>query len=176
MIFNIIVKKNVKVRVWIDESPDAYYPAVDLIEYALTTRLSETQSKTVVLEMAVITGPRKLYGLLGATYIPERTEALSIHIAVSDSSQKVIDWSLVGMIDQVRLGLPEEFADAVLKGAIEATPNKLGAGMLRFDCAAHGMIGSSPYLFGELSKIVVTLLRIPSELLTEDEIAKHIRI
>jgi hypothetical protein len=73
-------------------------------------------------------------------------------------------------MDIVVIGLPDEFADSVLTGAVQAPATRLlGPGVLRFDCAAQGLVGSSRWFFRHLSTIVVRLLT--SRVWSEEELA-----
>ena len=74
------------------------------------------------------------------------TNELVVQVAVSDGTGPPLTRALAG--DEVIIGLAGEYGEAVLAGAFDAAaPAALGAGSLRFDCAAHGVIGSSRQLF-----------------------------
>jgi ribosomal protein L7/L12 len=63
--------------------------------------------------------------------------------------------SLAGQSDEVKIGLPDEYADAVINGVARAA-EAVGAPArrkLRFGWAAHGLVGSSPSIFEGASKI-----------------------
>jgi hypothetical protein len=74
----------------------------------------------------------------------------------------------------VYLGLPLEYAKPVLEGVQAAAEvRSLGPGRLRFDYAAHAIIGSAPILFERLPS---ALLRLLSEAqMSEDQLTQLLR-
>ena len=92
-----------------------------------------------------------------------------MQVAVSDGTGPPLTNALAG--DEVMIGLAGEYGEAVLVGVFDAAALAgLGAGSLRFDCAAHGVIGSSRQLFRQLSAGVVRLLTRPTW--TEEALAE----
>jgi hypothetical protein len=74
-------------------------------------------------------------------------------------------WALLAQkVDEVRIGLPDEYAEAVVRGAATSAET-VGAPVRRtlwFRCAAHGLVNSSPSIFELASEIVLRLLAIPN--------------
>jgi hypothetical protein len=73
--------------------------------------------------------------------------------------------SLALQPEDVRVGLLDEYANAVLAGVANVA-GSVGAprsALLRFRWAAHGVVGSSPWIFERLSGIVVHLLTLPGD-------------
>jgi len=71
--------------------------------------------------------------------------------------------SLASKSDEVKVGLFDEYASAVIGGAVKVAevtgaPTKA---MLRFRWAAHGLVGSSQSVFEKASGIVLQLLMLP---------------
>jgi hypothetical protein len=67
-------------------------------------------------------------------------------------------------VDDVKIGLPDEYANAVIKGVAKATET-VGAPtrqQLRFGWAAYGRVGSSQWIFEKASGIVLRLLMLRS--------------
>jgi hypothetical protein len=93
------------------------------------------------------------YGLLGASL---SDEVAAWRISAPEDGEPW-DRSLAGALDDVRWGLPIEFVDAVA-GSTQAglAAAQLSAG-IDFDCAAHGLIGSSAALFGRIAAALVRL-------------------
>lgn len=134
------------------------------------------QQKAAV-EMITPSAGRALYGLLGAEFVSDRSGSLLVKLAVSEAVSEGVepelDWSLASSIDKVCAGLPVEYADSVFDGVIHAG-KILGSGVLFFNCAAHGEIGSSPQMFRQLALKVVRLIASASvrESLSEEELAE----
>jgi hypothetical protein len=113
------------------------------------------------------------YGLLGGEFVPEDTRLFRLQVVVSSDKGRRFDSSLAGSIDEVRFGLPREYSEAVQDGVTSARANLLlGSGLLRFDCAAHGKVGSSPNLFRLLAKVIVRLLCGNAESVTEESLVR----
>jgi len=78
---------------------------------------------------------------------------------------------LPGFTDQVRRGLPREYADSVMEGAIYTNSiSPLGSGVLQFNCAAHGEVGSSPNAFRQLGEMVTRLLQMDPSSVTVEQL------
>jgi hypothetical protein len=117
-----------------------------------------TPAGRVALEASVPKGPMVLYGLLGGEFRPGRRGDVQVRVRYVDralgTGQPFASRVAVASERPVA-GLPRSLADAVLA----AVPRDvLGPGVLTIDCAAHGAIGSSPAVFGALTRAVVTLL------------------
>ena len=143
-----------KVRIWLEELPNAKYQVGKTLEVVQVAKVS-THSGPIcaAVELMRVTGPRILCGLLGATFMPDASERCVIQVAVDSAfempsnwrfpelSRKETSWALATRLDSIYVGLLEEYAPAVLNGAVRAG-ELLGSGLLRFDCAIHGLIGS----------------------------------
>lgn len=103
-------------------------------------------------------GARCEYGLLGAQF--HGTEGTALRVEVSCSHDDGVSWpeSLGASIDDVRLGLPHEYAEAISVGVGAYAIGLFPPGRLTFTKAAYGLIGSSPRFFSLLAKCVVTLM------------------
>jgi hypothetical protein len=76
--------------------------------------------------------------------------------------------SLVPKSDDATVGLPDEYASAIFSGA-ERIADAIGAPTklaLQFRWAAHGSVGSSPWVFEKLSEWVMQLLLLPKDATT----------
>ena len=80
--------------------------------------------------------------------------------------------SLALQPDEAKVGLPDEYANAVIDG-VSKIAETLGApsrASLRFRWAAHGLVGSSSSIFERISGIVVRLLTLPEDA-SEEQLA-----
>jgi hypothetical protein len=126
----------------------------------------------VAVELFTHAGGYCPYGLLGAEFVPQDSHVLLLQVSVSSADGRCFDAALAGAIDEVRFGLPREYAEGVLDGAAAAGAiHVLGSGVLRFRCAAHGKVGSSSNHFRRLAMLVVQLLCLNTESITEEEVA-----
>lgn len=118
-----------------------------------------------------------MYGLLGAAFVPAATGHLRVEVAGSEDTGNVFFASLASSLDDVFVGLPREYVESVLDGACSASNiHDLGAGILRFDCAAHGHVGSSQALFRQLGEAVVLLFGIDPDEEARQEISELLQL
>lgn len=167
----------VRARFWLDDLPDLAYPIVEVMERSITVRQSPAgDARRAAVELVTRAGHPSSYGLLGGSFTPQQTSRLVIQVASLTAGAERVEWALAGGNDDVYAGLLGEDAVGVLDGVEAAmAEHDLGAGVLRFDHAAHGVIGSSRSLFGRLGRIVVALLARPGVQWSDDDLAELLR-
>ncbi|MEC4894250.1 MAG: hypothetical protein SAL07_13795 [Oscillatoria sp. PMC 1051.18] len=190
-------------RIWLGKFPNLYYPSSEVLQTEVESQILpfnlDTKGRKVALELIIPAAGRAYYGLLGATHYQQvdSIKLLStldedcslplakggywkqLRVAVSvgdrvksDLGEEKLEWALAAKIDRVYPGLPLEYATSVLEGVVGAE-KLLPGGLLEFNCAAHGVFGSSPHIFRQLTHTLVQLLACPeieswsSEKLTE---------
>jgi len=161
----IKLDRHVQARVWIDENPRAIYPATEIISNNIANGLTKkNKNKRGSIEILIPVGARFFYGFLGAEFLPNDSGHFGIELLVSTEHENIYAESIASEFDQIRLGLPSEYSQSVLDGAIESLAEKklgeLGSGILRFDQAAHSQIGSSNKFFRHIARTIVQLLMI----------------
>jgi len=151
--------------VWLQDSPEIlYYPALDIINKDLKTGLVQKLKarKQAVLEIMIPVGPRVCYGLLGAQFIPNDSDKLSLEVRVSTEEESIFESSIAAQVDTVRIGLPEEYSQSVIDGIVASRDYEmiktLGSGVILVDKAAHGEINSSKKFFRNIAATVIQLL------------------
>ncbi len=120
----------------------------------------------VTLEAFVGRGALVSYGLLGFAF--DERPGTVIDVVVPYSTSGGVQWmdSLVGQLDDVRLGLPLEYTEPVLLAAASFASCCLPSGRLATVEAAHGAVGSSADFFQRLTLATLSVLRSGS---AEDE-------
>ena len=159
----LLLSRERRARVWLDVAPPlsqiAVGPATRHERLVVSgTRLAN--HKTATIELFLPLGGRFMYGLLGCEALGDATSWLDVLLTTSNEKTNRFNESLAKDLDQVWCGLPDEYADAVLKG-ITAGVTSYGypkAASLRISFAAHGEIGSAPKVFERIGKAVVALL------------------
>ena len=167
--------KHRQARFWIGEHPDVACPSVKTLTHTIAAdRESQNGLRLAAIEVFVHLGPRTMYGLLGGQWKPDATGQLSIEVNISAANERLLADSLALKGDEVRVGLPAEYAKAVLVGvdAAKKEMNVLTAGKLSINCAAHGAIGSCEAVYTHLAAMLVKLFNAGSLEPSDDELAK----
>lgn len=174
-----------RAHLWIDELPDAQSVSFHEVSKVIEAKgFTTVKSQQVAVEIAITTGPRTLYGLLGGEFIPRLDGECVIQVLVSSvddllmndsqitvsdiqgkqtanlelqSHAQIRETTLTLSSDQVLIGLPDEYVEAVLEGVLSQGAC-LPAGVLRINRAAHSLIGSNEMTFAKLGCALVRLL------------------
>jgi hypothetical protein len=147
-----------KANVWLGEQPILTPQLVNTLRTSVnTSRPDSAVPSRCAVEMWVGRGGRTEYGLLGASLSAGNNDRLLIEVPVS---QDITDLNLSAVQQELTYpGLLLEYAEPVMKEAVRLPATQtLGAGILRFDCGKHGIIGSSEAFFERLTRIVIHLL------------------
>jgi len=104
-------------------------------------------------------GGHFLYGLLGATAQPTKGTDIELQVILGRRGSSPYRSLLASSLDRLHLGLPCQYAQAVLESAVTTLGNcPLPASTIRFDEAVYGEIGSSEFVFQRLAKVIIELL------------------
>lgn len=151
----LVIGAHGKARLWINETAGAVYAPARVLEKVVPAFApGGHEARAIVLEVRLPRGPRAEYGLLGARFTPDDSGHVTLRVGVSGAEGATFD-SLAGSFDDVRVGLPEEYAGEVL-GTL-ASLERLPAGVLEIHECAHGAVGSSRVLFARLAKLIAAL-------------------
>src|SRR5258708_32577560 len=164
-----------RARVWIGELPDAAYPSVRVLTRTIAVGTERQNGLTLAgIEGSVPLGARSMYGLLGGQFKADATGHLSVDVSVSAANGRLLADSLAMKGDEVRVGLPAEYAQGVLAGVSLAKGqlNALKAGKLSINCAAHGAIGSCGAVYEHLAVTLIKLFNTPSLEPSDDELVR----
>ena len=166
------------VQIWLDELPEWSYEESEVAErHQQTIQVCFTEVLRAAVELFIPKGGRAYYGALGAEFVPGQQGRLLIQVPFSPSGSHPIRPSVAGRVDVVRVGLAHEYVGSVLDGVLSLNPAQLlGQGTLCFCCASYGEVGSSPWLFQRLGRIVVKLLSIDRHSVSEEELGRLISL
>ena len=165
---------NRRARVWIGELPQAVYEGGTVVNQVVEgTREPFGEVRRAAVEFYVPSGPRSMYGLLGAVLSPDQLHRLCVQVNTSHELGRWFADSLAGTSDDVRVGLPDEYVGGVLDGILAARQQvgNLCSGGLVFSCAAHGERSSNHLIFNHLSRIVVSILNMETDSPSEQTLA-----
>ena len=162
-------------RLWYEDDRwlEATYPVRStLIRTVVAQNDTGMANSRVAVELLVPYSGMTHYGLLGATFEAMEGSQLVIRVDTSAPASYLVAGTLASRIDEIRAGLLDEYASAVIDGAITSpTRDRLGAGYLHFGYAAHSSAGSAPIVFSRLARLVVAALTTPEAHLTPERAA-----
>jgi|GEM_PF-5413021 len=146
-----------KVRIWFGERPTSGFPAKGVLFESTASGGDGPHTSLIGIEAFVPRGGMAEYGLLCLEFQP--TEGGALRIEVPHSEMGGAPWAdtLAGKVDDVRVGLPQEYATAVVASISSAAAGRFRSGVLRVIDAVHGMVGSTPNFFGKLGRAAVEL-------------------
>jgi hypothetical protein len=165
-----------KARVWIGELPELSYPQIGLLRQSIGISNAPVRTaRRAAIELFKSTCGPSSYGLLGAEFVPALSDRLVIEVVASRSDGPTFLDSMAFQSDDVRIGLPGEYAEAVLESVVNAAESwLLGPGDLRFHRAAHGLAGSSPMIFKQLTAAVVHVIAAVQDQVAEQELGAYL--
>jgi hypothetical protein len=165
--------KHRRARFWVETLPDVVYPFQSTVmrTFSATAESYEVQ-RAIAVEIYVPVGPRALYGLLGGRLSPGSSGVLRVEVGISSPSQRLLPDSLAVNSDEVRVGLPAEYAQSVFDGVSLAQSQLITtvAGHLVIDRAAHGAVGSCPLIYRHIAAILVKMLNAKNFSFSEEDL------
>ncbi|XXY54997.1 hypothetical protein WME91_28095 [Sorangium sp. So ce269] len=165
-----------KARVWVSGSATSGVEFTDVVSRSfVAARIGAPEHPVVTVEALVPRGPLAEYGLLGLAYQSTTSESYRIEVGYSNNEGMRWDGSLAATIDDVRLGLPEEYSQAIFQALSSAVATKLSPGVLRLAEAAHGAIGSSPNFFAKLAFAAAELMFVDVSDASDELLGKLLR-
>lgn len=166
-----------KARVWSGEKMTGGFKAEGVITGSAEQSFAGWPSSNVVvgLEALLPRGARAEYGLLGLEFMPDDLGRLQMAVPYSGMAGTAWPDALAGKLDEVRLGLPKEYASAVLASLSSAVEGRAPSGVLRIVDAAHGLVGSSPNFFGKLTRAAVELVLLSGIEVPDDRLVSLLR-
>jgi len=151
-------------NVWLDEPPPVSFEASSFVSEQILKKEGEcpVQRQIAGVELCFYVEPF-LYALLGAELVDSDGEGSEIRLSILNDGV-LYSGSLRGEWEEVRTGLPIDFAQAVLTGVKKGLENvAIPPGRnLWFRWAANGAFSSCEYIFGVAAEIVTRLLLLPT--------------
>ncbi|OCR02198.1 hypothetical protein BCD67_06160 [Oscillatoriales cyanobacterium USR001] len=160
-----------KARIWLGALPELNYPVVKVLSRTKDAKKDDiSEVRRTAVEMFIPTGGRFIYGLLEAEFTPTNLGEFSIKVATSANTGNPVDWSLAASVDEVCAGIPLEYSESIIEGALSAGGDILGSGILCFEGGAHGALSSSNRIFRHLATTAVRILACPFESVSEENL------
>ncbi|VBB09156.1 Hypothetical protein LUCI_4442 [Lucifera butyrica] len=164
-------------RLWINDFPGFESKIIDTIHRTFVGAKEIPRcNKSVVLEILL---PRNAsnYALLGATFIPLVGGTLDVKINIGVHDDAVLKDNIAFTSDEVHVGIPKEYAFAVMDSVAETLDDsEFPPGILFFDVGAHSDVGSSRMIFSRVTKILIKIIFNNILELSEDELKKLIAL
>ncbi len=160
-----------KARIWLGELPDWNYEEDILIQRVQgIAKMNVSDVQYAAVELYLPRGGRALYGGLGATFEPKSDGLFCVQVVPSLENGVLYAEALASSrMDSVHKGLPNQYVEGIFAGVAQADGHQcLGSGILRFAWATHGEIGSSLWIFQKLSRIIVRLMCLEKENISQE--------
>ena len=113
------------------------------------------EERVAALEAYVPQVAKAEYALIGGEFRPDDSGCLSLIVLAGDGNGRLYE-PLADGVDHVRVGLPSEFASAVVKSVVFTGPAP--SGVITINCAAYGIVGSNARILGRVAPLFVTLV------------------
>jgi hypothetical protein len=164
-------------RVWFGKSVIGGFKSEGVITGTTRQSYAGGQSSNMIvgLEALVPCGGYAQYGLLELEFLPDDLARLRLEVPYSSMTGTAWPGALAGILDEVRLGLPKEYAPAVLASLSSAVEGRIPSGVLRIVAAAHGLVGSSPNFFGKIARAAVELALLGEDEVPDDRLVSLLR-
>jgi hypothetical protein len=157
MLVSLPNQQSARQHLWIGELPNIAFAPEQTMTRTFPAALPDTTSpRMVAVEKWLPVSGATQYGIIGVLYEPEARETLAVTVGISEQTGEPLDWTLGSRTDTVYAGLYAEYAEAVLESFAES--DKLQGGSIQIHHAAHGMIGSSPYIFKRITHTLISML------------------
>lgn len=156
---SLLLSHNRKARIWISDLPEGVLVEPSShVERRFSSNKRLVDSRKIAIELFIPRGARFDYGLIGGEFITNESNEFVTTVCHSIEARVLAD-SLVDVLDEVKVGLPLDYADAVLEGIVsESAHAALPTGHLLVCCAAYGRFGSSVFFFRLLGKILFRMM------------------
>jgi hypothetical protein len=161
-------------RVWIDQHPTLAFEATHEMTRTFVASQRIGSKRRAGVELFVPAGARANYALICGSFAPDDLGRLILQLPVSSAGGEQLSWALAARVDEVRIGLPEEYAQSVLGAGSEAA-EMLGSGTLIFAPTAHAIVGSSPRIFSQATFALVDIMALSPESVTNELLGEIFR-
>jgi hypothetical protein len=142
-------------RVWSNEAPQIIFtPDISETHLVENPDLAAGVPFLAAVELFIPRGARIVYGALVVEYLPDAIKnQLEIEVAIKEGLDFRWSDSLAASLDEVYIGLPSEYTEAIFSGASKALEqsNCRLSGKLKFSGGAHGYVSSNNNVFKELA-------------------------
>ncbi len=160
----IDLQKHSRARIWYEDAPQFNMHIVEQIskehELSLQSRCMVVSSQ-VAVELLIPNGGKFGYGLLGASFYRDSSNAGIVRfvVPISEANSDVVPDSIIRKLDVARVGLTKEYAVDVLADLESLEEGCLESGSLVITSAAYSDIGSSRNMFRRVAHIMLALMR-----------------
>lgn len=147
-----------KARVWFHRTTPEFVASGTINRNVEGNPASVARMDYLTLEAYVPRGGRAEYGLLGFHFVRDGANLLQVNVPYTDGGG--VSWlgSLAAQVDDVRLGLPREFAVPILDAVAGFAAHGFPPGMLTVVEAAHGQVGSSEQFLRRIVACALSLM------------------
>ena len=173
--FQLSLSHSGKARIWINDLPEDRLIGFDhCIERRFRSTASQFFSRKIAIELFIPRGGRFDYGLIGGELLSTDADEFVVMVCYSAAQPRPLADSLAGALDDVLIGLPRDYANAVADGIAmdDSKHASLPAGQLRICYGAYGRVNSSVFFFRLLGKVLFRMITAPAVPTSDKEMAE----
>jgi len=146
-------------RIWLSQATPGFVSSASVRSCVAGDLQAKSVAQQVTLEAYQPRGARACHGLLGLAFVGRPGTMLDVEVRYSSGDGPSWLGSRARESDDVRLGLPLEYAQPILDAATSFVSHRFPPGRLEVVEAAHGFVGSSPDMFRRLTLATLSLMR-----------------
>jgi hypothetical protein len=164
-----------RAMVWLNEVPNVKYVPIETMKTSLPATSSEIwDPKKISLEYYGLVDHSR-YGFLGLDYEYQKTNTIEINVLVGKDKDSPFKSPILGKYGKGHIGIPKVYADAVFKVTMDILLKTcFPAGILTFGIGAHDELGSSQFMFSQITHILMKIVAKNLKNITEDNIKEII--
>ncbi|MET3208168.1 UNVERIFIED_CONTAM: hypothetical protein ABIC26_001104 [Paenibacillus sp. PvR008] len=160
-------------RIWINDLPDNKYKVIDKLTTSVELKQSiHIKPSSLALELLLSRRDMSNYAFLGVKFIPNKEKRVNISVDVSLDEDELLNDHIAMKSDNVFVGIPTEYAEAVLSTAKKVIEeiSQFSSGDLEFYIGAHGEVGSSKLSFSKVAEIIIKLMIVEPDIKSVNQI------
>ncbi|WP_405104323.1 hypothetical protein MHH28_17410 [Paenibacillus sp. FSL K6-1217] len=148
-------------RVWVDEFPIAPYPSRGKKMEVFASNTLGVAPCSITAELIIAARMVSNYAFVGLSYYPSVQDNLEVEVEIGYEKGDIIHEVIAMQPEVVRLGIPEEYVDAMLReirDLSEDMTTEVPSGKIYICIGAHGSVGSSSVSFRKAIQVLIKLL------------------
>lgn len=167
-----------RANIWINDVPKIKYKPNEQKTLSFKANNNAIIEKAeIAVELSLAPYHASSYVFLGLRYTPSEDKLLKVIIDVSQSDGETFVSPMKVQNYKAHIGIPGEYIPAVIETVKSFFDNSgmIPSGLILFHTGAHDEAGSSPWIFGAATKILLNILTLDPKRTLSDEMESLIK-